>query len=467
MGTDDGNLQVTRDGAKSWTNVVGHVPGLPKNSWVSWVEASRYDAGTAYATFDRHTFGDMKPYAYKTTDFGGTWTPLNMQANGVAGYAHVIKEDTVNRNVLFLGTEFGLWISYDGGGRWAQYKGANFPAVAVRDIVVQPRESDVVLATHGRGIWIIDDIGPLRALTPKLMAQPAALLPGKPVIQYLNANGGWSEGDETFNGSSRPTDAFIAYYQKGRHIFGDLKFEIFDQSGKLVDSFGGSTHRGLNRATWSMLLKPPVVPPAASALFSAAQGPRVLPGTYTVKMTNGDRVYTEQLRVVLDPRVAFSLQDRSEQFKLAMKLYRLLDHMSYGVAAIEGVREAANARAAGLAAQDPLRTRLTQLSDKVNALRTEIVATKEGGAITGEERIREHLGDVYGNVNGYEGRPTNEQVARTAALGRELEDVIAHLRTLTGAELPSINAALKQKNLEVISVLSEADWRKQHPAPSQ
>jgi photosystem II stability/assembly factor-like uncharacterized protein len=115
VGTDDGNLQITRDGAKTWTNVVANVPGLAKNSWVSTIEASRFDEATAYATFDRHTFGDMKPYAYKTTDYGKTWTSLNVQENGALGYAHVIKEDTVDPNLLFLGTELGLWISVDAG----------------------------------------------------------------------------------------------------------------------------------------------------------------------------------------------------------------------------------------------------------------------------------------------------------------------------------------------------------------
>ena len=131
---------------------MGNVNGLEKNSWVSAIEASRFDEGTAYATFDRHTFGDLKPYAYKTTDYGKTWSALAVQESGVRGYAHVIKEDAVNPNLLFLGTEFGLWVSVDDGQRWAQYKGSNFPAVAVRDIVVQPRTSDLVLATHGRGI---------------------------------------------------------------------------------------------------------------------------------------------------------------------------------------------------------------------------------------------------------------------------------------------------------------------------
>jgi photosystem II stability/assembly factor-like uncharacterized protein len=462
VGTDDGNLQITRDGAKTWANVVGNIAGLGKNSWVSTVAASRFAEGTAYATFDRHTFGDLTPYAFKTTDYGKTWTSLNLQESGVRGYAHVIAEDTVDPNLIFLGTEFGIWISVDGGQRWAQYKGSNFPAVAVRDLVVHPRESDLVIATHGRGIWIIDDISPLRALTPDLMAKSAALIEGRPAVQYIQANGGWAEGDESFAGQSRPTDAFIDYYQKGRHIFGDLKIEIFDQDGKLVDTIPGSKHRGLNRATWSMQLKPPTVPPAASALFAAAQGPRVLPGAYTVKMTKGDQVYTEQLKVVLDPRDKYTIEDRKAQFELSMRLYRMLGHMSYAVSAIEGVRDAVAARAAKLPEKDPLRARMLRLSTSLDDLRSKVVATKEGGGITGEERIRELLGSLYGNVTGYEGRPTDYQVARTDALGHELEDVIANFRKLTDQDLPAINAALQKNKMEKILVLTEADWDKQH-----
>src|SRR5262249_42076950 len=148
------------------------------------VKASLYAEGTAYATFDRHMFGDMKPYAYKTTDFGQTWTSLNLQENGVRGHAHIITEDPVDQNLLYLGTEFGMWFSIDGGKQWAQYRGNGFPAVAVHDIVVQPRESDLVIATHGRGMWIIDDISPLRALNPEMMAKDAVLMDGTS-IQYL------------------------------------------------------------------------------------------------------------------------------------------------------------------------------------------------------------------------------------------------------------------------------------------
>jgi photosystem II stability/assembly factor-like uncharacterized protein len=466
VGTDDGNVQITRDGGKNWTNVVANVNGLEKNSWVSTMEASRFDEGTAYATFDRHTLGDLKPYAYKTADYGKTWSALAVQESGVRGYAHVIKEDAVNPNLLFLGTEFGLWVSVDGGQRWAQYKGSNFPAAAVRDIAVQAREGDLVLATHGRGIWIIDDISSLRALTPDLMSKEAVLIPGRPVIQEIQASGGWPEGDESFTGRSRPADAQITYYQRSRHIFGDLKIEVLDQDGKVVDTVAGSKHRGLNRAGWSMRLKAPAVAPAANLLGEAAQGPRVLPGIYTVKLTKGDHVYTETLNIVLDPRAKFSVEDRKVQFELEMKVYKLLEHMTWSVEAMEGVRNAANARGAKLPEKDPLRSQLQQLATKLDELRSKIVATKEGGMITGEERIREHLGQLYGSIDGYEGHPTDHQAARAESLAHELDNVINDFQKLTQKDLATLNAGLKKKKLEAIPVLAESDWQKKRESES-
>ena len=467
VGTDDGNVQITRDGGKTWTNVVGNISGLGKNSWVSTIEASRFDEATAYATFDRHWYGDLKPYVFKTSDYGVTWTALPTEENGVRGFAHVIKEDTVNHNVLFLGTEFGLWISVDGGQRWAQYKGSDFPAVAVDDIAVHPRESDLVLATHGRGIWIIDDISPLRSLTPDVMAKEAVLIPGRPVIQYFNAFGGWSDGNETFSGRPRPAVAQITYYQKSRHIFGDLKIEILDADGKLIDTIPASTHRGLNRVSWFMHLKAPEVAPAATALNGAQRGPRVLPGTYTVRLIKGDQTYTEQISVVMDPRASYTLDDRKAEFDLSMKIYNLLEHMTWGVEALEGMRNAANARAATLPDKDPLRQQLQQLAGNCDALRSKIVATKEGGMITGEERIRELIGELYGSVSGYDGRPTDYQEARTASLGHELQDVIDDFQKLSQKDLPGINGSLKKKKMDTIVVLSETDWQKKKTASGE
>jgi photosystem II stability/assembly factor-like uncharacterized protein len=460
VGTDDGNVQVTRDGAKTWTNVVGNVQGLPKNSWVSTIEASRHNEATAYATFDRHTFGDMTPHVYKTADYGKTWTILAGPQSGVTGYAHVIKEDTENPNLLFLGTEFGLWVSIDGGQRWAQYKGSQFPAVAVRDIVVHPRESDLVLATHGRGIWIIDDIRPLRALTDEVIAKKAEFMPNREAIQYLRANGGWPEGDESFEGPNRQNQATITYYQNARHMLGDLKIEIFDPQGKLVDTISPGKKRGLNRVTWSMRLKAPRVPPAATALFEASQGPRVLPGTYKVKMTKGDQVYTTDLNVVLDPRATYKVEDRQKQFALVTKVFGLLEHMTWAVDSVTGVRDGATQRAAKLGANDPLKKKLAALASAADALRSKIVATKEGGAITGEERIREYIGRVYGDVNGYDGAPTQSLVERTDVLSRELEDVIKEFNALTSSQLAAVNKELTAKKLPAINVETEQQWQK-------
>jgi hypothetical protein len=334
--------------------------------------------------------------------------------------------------------------------------------VAVRDIVLQPQTSDLVLATHGRGIWIIGDISPLRQLTPEVITADAVVLPGPPSIQYFNANGGWSEGDATFVGPSRPNDASITYYQAKRHMFGDLKLQVFDASGnKLTEFAPQSKHRGLNRASWSMRMPPPIVPPGAQG-FRASQGPRVLPGTYALKLLKGDKVYDGQLTVVLDPRAKFTLEDRKADYDLSMKLYMMLGHMSYEVAAIQVARNAASARAAKLQKNDPLRARLEQFSSKADGLRSKIVATKEGGAITGEERIREHVGELYGAVTQYEGRPTDYQVARADALNRELEEVAADFNKLTAAELPGINNDLQEQKLGSITIPNEAEWLKEH-----
>ena len=455
VGTDDGNVQVTRDGGKTWKVVIGG-----NDTWITWVEASRFNEGTAYVTIDQHMKGNMLPYVQKTTDYGQTWSILPVQQSGVRGWAHVIKEDPVNPNLLFLGTEFGLWISIDGGQHWAQYKGSGFPDVAVHDFVVTPRENDLVIATHGRGMWIIDDMSPLRALTPDMMNEEAGFLPQPPAVQWIDANGGWSEGDSTYNGPSRPVEAMIPYYQRTRHIFGDLKIEVFDAEGKMVDTVPSSKHRGVNRAMWSMRLKPPKVPPAASVAGGVFQGPRVVPGTYTVKLTKGDHTYTTQLNVVLDPRAKYTVEGRRAQFELVNKIGAQLNHMSWLVDAIIAVRDTATQNEAKLGAKDPLRQKLTSVAASADTMRGKIVATKEGGAITGEERLREFLGGLYGDVNNYDGPPTQEQISRAEVLTHELDDVVKEFNTFVSQQVEPLNRQLTGKKLPGIHVISEPDWQK-------
>jgi hypothetical protein len=406
----------------------------------------------------------MDPHVYKTTDYGKTWSAIVAKDSGVRGFAHVIKEDTVSPNLLFLGTEFGLWVSLDGGKQWAQYKGNDFPDVPVRDLAIQPRESSLVVATHGRGIWIIDDISPLRKLTPEVMAQDAVFVPGKPTQQRLNANGGWGDGNGVFIGSNPPDGALIYYFQKKRHIYGKMKIEILDAQGKLVDTVPANSRRGLSRVEWSMRLKAPRVPPAATAAFDASAGPRVFPGTYTVKMTRGDETYTTPLVIGLDPRAQFSLDDRKQNFDAIMRVYNLLGDMTFDVDRINAVREELSERAAKLAANDPLRTQLDSLTAKTGELRKKIVATTEGGAITGEERIREHTTQLYGDLNNYEGRPADYQLARIDSLQRDLDDVTKEFDAFLAADLRAVNASLQKKKLMTIQPLSREQWEKNNNA---
>jgi photosystem II stability/assembly factor-like uncharacterized protein len=461
VGTDDGNVQLTRDGGKTWKNLVSNIKDLPKNAWVTSIDAGHFSEGTAYASFDLHTFGDMRPYVYKTSDFGQTWTQIVAPISNVKGYAHVVKEDLVNSNLLFVGTESGLWVSLDGGKQWAQYTGGDFPNVAVRDLAIHPRDKDLVIATHGRGIWIIDDITPLRALTPELLAKEAAFIDARPTVQRMPAGGGWVNGDAVFTGDNPTEEAVITYYQQKRHIFGDLKIEILDSTGKVLSTIPSSKRRGLNRATWSMRLKAPRVPTAASAAFGATIGPRVLPGTYTVRMSKDKSVYTTQLVVTGDPRSKYTPVDRKAQFDLSMKLYNLLADMTFAVDRLNGVRLALDASAARLPANDPLVARLRAASAEIDVLRKKIVATKEGGAITGEERLRENLADLYGNVTNYEGKPTQAQSARTDAIARELADVVRDFDAWLAKELTGLNAGLSAKQLPPIKLITRAEWEKE------
>jgi photosystem II stability/assembly factor-like uncharacterized protein len=458
VGTDDGNVQVTRDGGKTWTNVTKNLPLAP-NAWISYVESGHFDEGTAFVTVDMHTSGDMKPYIYKTTDFGQTWTSLIPDNSAVNGYAHVIREDLVNPHLLYAGTEHGLWISLDDGKQWAQYKGGDMPVgAAVRDIAIHPRDNDLVIATHGRGIWIIDDITPLRALTPDVMAKEAEFLQSTPAVQRIFGQGGWVPGDAQFVGNNPPGDAVITYYQKKRHIFGDLKIDILDSAGNVVGSIPSSKRRGLNRVTWSMRTKPPKVAPAASAAFGAAFGPRILPGTYTVRMTKDKNVYTTPLKVITDPRANYTPEDRKANFDLATKLKGAITDMAFSVEQMNAVRTALEDRASKLPATDATAKKLRAASDAVDTIRKKVVATKEGGMITGEERLRENITDVYGGVIFYEGRPAQMQVDRTDAIVHEMADVDRDFNAWTSKELAGINAALEKKKLPPIKLMTRSEW---------
>ncbi|HSN85287.1 MAG TPA: glycosyl hydrolase, partial [Thermoanaerobaculia bacterium] len=460
VGTDDGNVQVTQDGGKTWTNVSGNVTGVPKGTWVSHVEASPHDEATAFATFDGHATGDMSPHVYKTSDFGKTWKSLATEA--VSGYAHVVKQDPVNPDLLFAGTEMGLYISADGGSRWARFTG-KLPKVAVRDLAIHPRESDLILATHGRGIYIVDDITPLRNLTREALEADVTMLPARPAPMVIPAAIQDFPGDDEFVGANPEEAATIVYYLKKRHLIGDMRLEVYNDKGEKVATLPAGKRRGMNRVAWPMRLPPPKLPGANSLVLQpfAMLGPRVPAGTYTVKLIQGDKTYTSPVELAPDPRSTHTAEDRAVQQQTAKELYDLLSRLTYLADVTVTVRDQARERAGALPKGDKLRGRLEALATSFESQRATLVATSEGGWLSGERQLREKLGELYGGVNGYEGRPSKSQLDQVKVLSGELDRAAGRLDKLQAGELAAVNRELEAKKLAPIKPRSREEWEKQ------
>ncbi|MEA2491801.1 MAG: hypothetical protein QOH21_3593, partial [Acidobacteriota bacterium] len=209
-GSDDGRVHVTRDGGTTWTSVEANLKGVPANTWVPEIRASRYDAGTAFVVLDNHRRSDWTTYVYKTTDYGKTWTSL--ATKDVRGYAHAIEQDPVDADLLFLGTEFGLFVSQDGGKSWFQWK-HGLPTVAVTGLMVHPRDHDLVIVTHGRAAYVLDDIRPLRTVSKTTMTEPLYLFPVPDAQQYTTRQkeGSRFTGDAEFRGENEPYGALLTY----------------------------------------------------------------------------------------------------------------------------------------------------------------------------------------------------------------------------------------------------------------
>jgi hypothetical protein len=399
----------------------------------------------------------MKTYVYKTTDLGKTWKPLATEA--IKSYAHVIREDLVNPNLLLVGTEFGLFVSVDGGEQWAPFTG-NLPNVSVRDIAIHPRESDVILATHGRGIMIIDDMTPLRQITSSVLASEVHLFESRPSKTVIPVGEQEFSGDGEYAGRNPDEAAIITYYLKERHVFGDLKLEIYDAEGKLMTTLPGGKRRGINRVKWYMRLKPPKVPPAPTLAGRGLFGPMVPEGTYTVKLIKGDKTYNGQIKLVADPKLPHVAEDRAVQQQTVMKLYRMQERLAFIAAAVTDARDQAKARAQKLKAGEKLATNLEAFADKLDRLHKTLVATKEGSFITGEEQLRERVVDLYGAVSSYGGKPTESQLGRLMALDQEIDKANAAYEAIVGKELESMNAQLRAKKLDAIKVLTKEEYER-------
>ncbi len=373
VGTDDGRIHVTRDGGGSWASVEGNVQGVPENTWVPHIAPSPHDPATALAVFDDHRRANWTPYVYRTTDFGGTWKSL--ATPDLRGYALAIAQDPVDPNLLFLGTEFGLYVSVDGGGRWFQWT-HGVPTVSVMDLAIQPREHDLVLGTHGRGIFILDDIRPLRGLSQEILARPLHLFPIPDAQQYRSAQAASSRfpGDGEFRGEDRPYGALVTYslnlpglphpdeeQERARKEAealeaqpageeeeagprrgpgGDkgpqVKVEIRDPEGQLIRTFEAPARLGVNRTSWNLRRDNFKRPQSGGEVsFFEPRGPEVLPGTYTVTVRFGEHRAEGSVEVLADPRVAVSAEDRRANFEAQMAAGALQETAT---AAIERLR---------------------------------------------------------------------------------------------------------------------------------
>ncbi len=453
-GTDDGNLQVSRDGGKNWQNVVANIPGLPPHTWCSGVEASRFDAAEAFAVFDGHRSGDMKPHVFRTGDFGRHWQPLAGET--LKGYCHVIRQDLLNPALLFLGSEFGLFVSLDGGRQWLHLKKA-LPEVAVTDLAIHPREHDLIIATHGLGIQVIDDLTPLRALTPALLGAEAAVLPSRPALISLPTYFQEFPGDAEFRGENPPGGAVISYYLKKRHIFGDLKLEILDSSGRLLKALPSSKNAGINRVYWNMRLKPPKVGSSGGLGPILSEGPMVAEGTYTVRLSRGQQVFQGEIKLLNDPLTPHTAEERQLRHQTVMRIYALLEDVAYMVDSLaefkKGIATVEQERAK--AGPQSLLAELKRVAAALENFRRRLVQTE---GIFGEEKVRERLMDLYTAVSGFGGKPTASQTYYVSLLETEVRSAQADFRVILDKELAATNAALKANKLKTLTIPSRQEY---------
>jgi photosystem II stability/assembly factor-like uncharacterized protein len=439
-GTDDGNLQVTTDGGKTWTNVSENVAkaGVVAQSWVSSIQPGQFDKNVVYATFDNHMYGDNTTYVARSNDLGKTWTLLK-GGEALEGYAHKVKEDPVNKELLFLGTERGLYSSINGGKEWFRMKN-NVPWYAlVRDIDIQPATHDLVLGTHGRGIIVVDDIRPIRGMTADIAQQAVVLFPPGEVKMTTGRfggsgfpiQGGWNAGNP-------PAIPAIQYYLKDRVMSGEVKVDILDSDGKLLQSLPGTKRKGINRVYWNQRMKPPKTAEGGVKLdFSSFLAPMLMPGNYTVKLMVGGKEYSQPLTLVHDEKSGMTLAERKAQYEASMKIYGMQEELADLVASINTTQTELKSKMETITNKKAKQSALDYL-DKSEELRASLLATKNKSIFADEKRFKEELSELYSAIAGNEQAPSNLQLQRLALFEKQLADYKGNWAKMQGKYQPLI-----------------------------
>ena len=501
-GTDDGNLQVTRDG-QTWKNVADKVPGLAKGTYVSRVVASRESEGAAFATFDGHRMGDFKIYVYKTTDFGETWKSIASNLPQNSGIVHVIREHPRNTNLLFVGTEFGLFASMDRGGNWSQIR-LNLPTVPVDDILIHPRDNDLILGTHGRSIWVMDDITPLMQMNQSVLDSTLFLFDPRPAVMYRTWSNKDLTSDKVFYGQNPPSGGIINFYLKDNlPDRTNVSITILDSKGATVRTqncirptppapaalatqgtgrpgggggfgFGGgaapcNVTKGVNRWVWDLRTRPATPPAAPGATPEAApgtrggfggfgaQGFRVDPGEYTVKIKLGDTEITKTIKVLEDPRINFSAEDRAKKRVALTKLQPLVTQAQAAQTQIVGLRTNLSAaieawkRPGTPPIPDNIKKAADELLKKIDGIYIKWgtppgLANPLGSAgpplVELPTPLSQRVGQLMYGIENSSNAPTDYELAQIELLSKKIPPAVEEVRNLVTVDLAAINAMM-------------------------
>ena len=406
-GTDDGNIQVTKNGGKSWKNVVENVPGVPKNTWVYHIEASVHDENTAYVVFDGHTSGDMKAYAFKTTDLGKTWTNI-IPNDDVTGFTRNIQEDYVNKDLLFLGTELGLYITINGGDKWSKFT-KNVPPVAVHYIELQANTNDLVMGTHGRGVIIIDDISPLREINETNLSNKLYFFERDEF--EIQEFGGFADnfGRETqFIGANSSLSCQIQYLLPRRHTFGKMTMEIQDMEGNKVTTLNPGKTKGINTVEWNYNMRTPKIAKGKTLSFGGFTSPTVPAGKYKVVIKKGRDTFEKTIDVTYKNNAGLNEDDRKFQHETVMKLFNMTEELAYMVYVIDELILNENTN-------ESTRSKLNELKKSL------VITTGDNYVGAAKKQLREKMSDLYSKVASSYDKPSANELENLALIENEMK----------------------------------------------
>ncbi|HSS19659.1 MAG TPA: hypothetical protein VLL54_06265 [Pyrinomonadaceae bacterium] len=461
-GTDDGNLQISRDSGKTWKNITDKLPGVPKSTYVSRVVPSRYAEGAAYVTLDGHRADDYNTYVFVTTDFGESWKSI--KGNLPAGVtARVIREHPRTQNLLFLGTEFGAYVSFDHGGRWTRLKGT-LPLVRVDDIQIHPRDNALVLATHGRSIWVLDDLSPLERASESILSSDIHVFDVAAATHFRLYGRKGNTGHKWYAAPNPPYGAVINYYVKDKPK-DEVKITISDASGTVVRDLKGTKEAGLNRVVWDLRLNPPAPPQegqgGGGGFFGAPRGPRVQPGTYSIKVASADKTATTSVLVQEDPRIQIVEADRGKLNAAINKVFALQKSGENARRSMASLRTQITALQNSLKDNPDVKKEtndaVQKLADALTAIQRKLVSPPDntgsaGPALPDEPRpLLTQINGVAGGLDSYTAAPTNDELVRIDDLSKQLNDFLAELNKFMAEDVANLNKQLRDSGLQFLN----------------